>query len=92
MKTGGLGVKANAVHIYHLIHVTVDRRIAVIFVIKEIVVAVFRTLECTLLPAPIQRADVFGGRICRDETVTILRGAVHPKSSSSMHRVTSAVQ
>ena len=26
MKTGGLGVKANAVHIYHLIHVTVDRR------------------------------------------------------------------
>ena len=38
MKTSGLGVKANAVHIYHLIHVTVDRRITVFLVVEEPIV------------------------------------------------------
>ena len=54
MKTGGLGVKANAVHIYHLIHVTVDRRITVFLVFQPCQILVLRKLERPLLAASFQ--------------------------------------
>lgn len=54
MKTGGLGVKANAVHIYHLIHVTVDRRITVCLVFQPCQILVLRKLERPLLAASFQ--------------------------------------
>lgn len=54
MKTGSLGVKANAVHIYHLIHVTVDRRITVCLVFQPCQILVLRKLERPLLAASFQ--------------------------------------
>ena len=54
MKTGGLGVKANAVHIYHLIHVAVDRRITVCLVFQPCQILVLRKLERPLLAASFQ--------------------------------------
>ena len=76
MKTGGLGVKANAVHIYHLIHVTVDRRITVFLVVEEPVVIVLCKLECTLFAAPVQGADICDCGIVRHHAFLILSHAV----------------
>ena len=54
VKAGGLGVKANAVHIYHLIHVAVDRRITVCLVFQPCQILVLRKLERPLLAASFQ--------------------------------------
>ena len=41
-KTGCLGIEANAVHFYHLIHVAVDRRIAVCPVFQPCQILILR--------------------------------------------------
>ena len=90
MKTGGLGVKANAVHIYHLIHVTVDRRITVFLVVEEPVVIVLCKLECPLFAAPVQGADICDCGIVRHHAFLILSHAVpvagKPPHDRILHR------